>query len=455
VVRRPASSGRAALPPSTGAVLDLEQSLAWLGQHINLETSSALAGKVEGLKLDNMRELCGVLGDPQDDQPTVHITGTNGKGSVARLVTALIGAHDLSVGTYTSPHLETINERISRNGELISDDALAAVLSDLAQIETLLGHAPSYFELLTAAAFRWFSDEAVGAAVVEVGLLGRWDATNVVDGVVAVLTNVGHDHTDGQGDWRRRIAEEKSGIVKEGSTFVVGERDPALEPIFQSTPAREIWRRDIDFACTANRLAVGGRVLDLRTPGASYDDVFLPLHGPHQGANAAVALAAAEAFFDRPLDAAIVEEAFAVVEHPGRFEVVSRDPLLILDGAHNPDGANAAAEALHEGFAIAGDLRVVVGLLTGRDPRQLLDALSVRDAAVVVCCTPDSPRAMPAAELAAHVEAMGGTAVVRESVADAVRDALADSKPEDAVIVTGSLYTVGAARTACRLLGKL
>lgn len=455
MVRRLASSGRAGLRLEPGPVLNLEQSLAWLGQHINLETSSALAGKVEGLKLDNMRELCGVLGDPQNDQPTVHITGTNGKGTVARLVTALIGAHDLSVGTYTSPHLETINERISRNGESISDDALAAVLSDLAGIESLLGHTPSYFELLTAAAFRWFSDEAVGAAVVEVGLLGRWDATNVVDGIVAVLTNIGLDHTDGAGDWRGRIAEEKSGIVKEGSTFVLGERDPALEPIFQSTPAREIWRRDIDFACTENRLAVGGRVLDLRTPGAAYDDLFLPLHGPHQGANAAVALAAAEAFFGRPLDASIVEEAFAVVEHPGRFEVISRDPLLILDGAHNPDGAHAAAEALHEGFAIPGEIRLIVGVLAGRDPRALLDALGVHDASVVVCCTPDSPRAVPAAELVAHVEAMGGTAVVRENVGEALRDALADSKPEDAVIVTGSLYTVGAARTACRRLGKL
>lgn len=455
MARRPASSGRAGLRPDPGPVLNLEQSLTWLGQHINLEASVAVASKVEGLKLDNMRELCAVLGDPQDHQPTVHITGTNGKGSVARLVTALIGAHDLSVGTYTSPHLETINERISRNGEPISDEALAAVLSDLARIEPLLSHAPSYFELLTAAAFRWFSDEAVGAAVVEVGLLGRWDATNVVDGIVAVLTNIGRDHTDGEGDWRRRIAEEKSGIVKEGSIFVLGERDPALEPVFQSTPAREIWRRDLDFACTENRLAVGGRVLDLRTPGGSYDDVFLPLHGPHQGANAAIALAAAEAFFERPLDAAVVEEAFAVVEHPGRFEVVSRDPLLILDGAHNPEGANAAAEALHEGFAITGELRLVVGLLAGRDPRQLLDALGVRDASVVVCCTPDSPRAMPAADLAAHVEALGGTAVVREDVADALRDALADSKPDDAVVVTGSLYTVGAARTACRRLGKL
>ncbi|MEX2294012.1 MAG: cyanophycin synthetase [Acidimicrobiales bacterium] len=402
-----------------------------------------------------MRELCGVLGDPQHDQPTVHITGTNGKGSVARMVTALIGAHDLSVGTYTSPHLEAINERISRNGEPISDAALAAGLTHLVGIETLLAHSPSYFELLTAAAYRWFSDEAVAAAVVEVGLLGRWDATNVVDGVVAVLTNIGHDHTDGKGDWRRRIAEEKVGIVKEGSTFVVGERDTALEPIFQTTPARQIWRRDVDFACETNRLAVGGRLLDLRTPGATYDDVFVPLHGPHQGENAAVALAAVEAFFGRPVDEELVREGFAAVQNPGRFEVVGREPLLILDGAHNPDGAQAAAEALAEGFAVIGERRLVVGMLTGRDPLPVFEAFGADEAAVVVCCTPDSPRAMPATDLAEVVAGLGGTPVVIDDVGDALRRALADAEPGDAVIVTGSLYTVGAARAACRRLGLL
>lgn len=402
-----------------------------------------------------MREMCGVLGDPQQDQPTVHITGTNGKGSVARMVTALISAHDLPVGTYTSPHLETINERISRNGEPISDAALAAVLTDLAGIETLLEHTPSYFEVLTAAAFRWFSDEAVAAAVVEVGLLGRWDATNVADGLVAVLTNIGHDHTDGVGDWRRRIAEEKSGIVKPGSTFVLGERDPALEPIFQATSAREIWRRDDDFGCAASRLAVGGRMVDLRTPGGSYDHLFLALHGEHQGENAAVALAAAEAFFDRPLDPELVAEAFAGVQNPGRFEVVARDPLLVLDGAHNLDGARAAAATLDEGFAVTGARRLVVGTLAGRDPRELLVALGAADAAEVVCCSPDSPRALPAEELAASVRALGGTPRVVTEVGPALESALAAADASDVILVTGSLYTVGAARAACRKLRLL
>jgi dihydrofolate synthase / folylpolyglutamate synthase len=400
-----------------------------------------------------MRELCAVLGDPQHQQPTVHITGTNGKGSVARLVTALLGAHDLTVGTYTSPHLETVNERISRNGQSISDTGLAALLTDLAAIEPLLSHPPSYFELLTAAAFRWFSDEAVQAAVVEVGLLGRWDATNVVDGVVAVLTNIGHDHTDGQGDWRRRIAEEKAGIVKDGATFVLGETDPALAPIFDATPAVATWRRAADFACTGNRLAVGGRLLDLRTPGASYDDVFLALHGAHQGDNAAIALAAVEAFFGRPLDEGIVIEAFAAVRNPGRFEIVRRDPLLILDGAHNPDGAQAVAETLAEGFAVVGETYLVIGVLDGREPAELLETLDAASAALVICCASDSPRALPADDLAAIVRAQGGDAVTAPTVGAAVARALERAEADDVILVTGSLHTVGEARTACRAFG--
>ncbi|MDQ2650501.1 MAG: Mur ligase family protein, partial [Actinomycetota bacterium] len=371
-----------------------------------------------------MRRLCEVLGDPQADQPTIHITGTNGKGSVARMVTALLGAHDLTVGTYTSPHLEVINERISRNGEPIAEEALARVLTDLAAIETLLEQPPSYFELLTAAAFRWFSEEAVGAAVVEVGLLGRFDATNVVDGTVAVLTNVGYDHTDGAEGWRQRVAEEKAGIVKPGSTFVVGETDPDLAPIFSATPAGAVWRRDVDFACTANKLAVGGRLLDLRTPGGTYDDVFIPLHGGHQGDNAAVALAAVEAFFERPVEPDLVVEAFASVRNPGRFEVIAREPLVVLDGAHNPDGAVALADTLAEGFAHVGRRILVIGVLAGRDPHELLETLDAADAEAVICCTPPSPRALPAADLAALARSLGASTRAVPGIDDALRAAL-------------------------------
>jgi dihydrofolate synthase / folylpolyglutamate synthase len=402
-----------------------------------------------------MRNLCSVLGDPQHAQPSVHITGTNGKGSVARMVTALLSAHDLPVGTFTSPHLEVINERIARSGEPIADEALAQVLTELAAVEPLLDHRPSYFELLSAAAFSWFAAEAVAAAVVEVGLLGRWDATNVVDGTVAVMTNIGLDHTDGQGDWRRRIAEEKAGIVKPGSTFVLGATDPDLADVFAAVPAAVTWRRDVDFGCSASRLAVGGRVLDLRTPGATYDDVFLPLHGAHQADNAAVALAAAEAFFDRPLDPEVVAEAFAAVRTPGRFEVIGRDPLVVLDGAHNVAGAEATAATLDEGFAVLGERRLVVGVLAGRDPRELLLRLRAAEAADVVCCTPGSPRALPAEDLAEVVGELGGRARVVPEVGKAVLAALDHAGADDAVLVTGSLYTVGAARRAARSIPGL
>jgi dihydrofolate synthase/folylpolyglutamate synthase len=204
-----------------------------------------------------------------------------------------------------------------------------------------------------------------------------------------------------------------------------------------------------------NRVAVGGRLVSLRTPGGSYDDVFLPLHGEHQGDNAAVALAAAEAFFHRPLDDALVRAAFASVENPGRFEVLGHEPLLILDGAHNPDGARAAATTLAEDFAVAGHLRLVVGTLSGRDPEELLQVLGAAQAAEVVCCTPDSPRAVPAAELAEVARRLGASARVVPDVGDALAAALEHAGDEDAVLVTGSLYTVGAARAAARRLGLL
>src|SRR5687768_12158713 len=209
-----------------------------------------------------MRRLVEVLGDPQQTYPVIHLTGTNGKGSTARMITGLLAESGLSVGTYTSPHLQRINERIARNAEPIDDDDLATLLAHLEGLEPVVGASNSYFELLTAAAFRWFAEIAVDVAVVEVGLLGRYDATNVCDAAVAVVTNVGYDHTDGQGDWRARIAEEKSGIVKPNSTLVLGETAPALLPIFQRAGAREIWERDRDFGCESNELAVGGRLLE-------------------------------------------------------------------------------------------------------------------------------------------------------------------------------------------------
>jgi dihydrofolate synthase/folylpolyglutamate synthase len=499
--------------------LDLDDAQAYLDAHIDLEKTTGIsAGHVAGLSLDRMRALVGVLGDPQRDYPVIHITGTNGKGSTARMITALLAAHQISVGTYTSPHLEHVTERISRNGEPIDPEQLAAVVSEIATLEDqgLLPDRPSYFELLTAAAFAWFSQEAVDVAVVEVGLLGRYDATNVADGQVAVITNVGKDHTDGEGDWRRRVAAEKAGIVKPGSHLVLGETDLDLRPLFTGqtagpvaagpssgpvhgngrsgtgpgngdsdsdsdsdsvddsvgdgggdatagtdaaeAPEAAVWVRDVDFGVMTDRVALGGHVVELRTPYGEHDEVFLPAHGAHQSDNAALAVAAVEAFFGRALHEDVVTEAFAGLRLPGRFEVVHRAPLLVLDGAHNPDGAAAAAATLAEEFSIAGTRRWVLGMLAGRDLDEMLDAFGVRPGDRVVATTPPTPRGVPAAELAAAVERRGVQASAVDDIDAAVATAwrAAQAAGEgDLVMVTGSLYAVGAARTACRRLGLL
>jgi dihydrofolate synthase / folylpolyglutamate synthase len=440
---------------------DVDRALAYLDAHIDYEKTSRIsAGHVAGLSLDRMRQVVDVLGNPQRDYPVVHVTGTNGKGSTARMATALLAAHQLTVGTYASPHLEHVTERISRNLEPVEPDELARVLGEMAALEDqrFFDERPSYFELLTAAAFAWFSQVAVDAAVIEVGLLGRFDATNVADGQVAVVTNIGKDHTDGQGDWRRRVAGEKAGIVKPGSHLVLGEAAPDLRDLFTSEGADEVWVRDDDFGVLTDRLALGGHVVDLRTPFGEHGEVFLPVHGAHQADNAALAVAAVEAFFGRLLEDEVVAEAFAGLTLPGRFEVLHRAPLLVLDGAHNPDGARAAAATLAEEFAISGTRHWVLGVLSGRDLGEMVDALGVVPGDRVVATTAPSPRGVPARDLA---EVVAAREVDVEAVPDielAVDRAwrrARDAGESDLVVVTGSIYTAGAARTACRRLGLL
>ena len=424
-----------------------EEALAYLDDHTDLERMAA--GTWEPPTLDRMRALIDLLGDPQHAQPAVHVTGTNGKGSTARMVTALLATHNLSVGMYTSPDLERINERLSRNGEPIDDDAFAESIGAIADLEGLSGIRPHRFEILTLAAFRWFADLPVDAAVVEVGLGGRWDATNVVDGAVAVVTNVGLDHTEVLGPTRLDVAGEKAGIVKPGSTLVLGETDQELRPTFERQGAERIWLRDREFGCTVNRVAVGGRSLDLHTPNARYDDVFLSVHGAHQGENAAVAVAAAEAFFDRPLDDEVVREALASVQIPGRFEVIGRLPLVILDGAHNPDGARAAAGTLGD-FGVSGDRLLVIGMNKGRDAREMLEAFDARSARGVIACAVDFVRAMPPEEIADAARSLGVDVEIVRRVPDAVQRAVGVASEDDLVLVSGSLYVVGEARRALK-----
>jgi dihydrofolate synthase / folylpolyglutamate synthase len=493
------------------------EALAHLDRHINLEKSTALAGRVEGLSLDGMARLVHVLGDPQRAYPVVHVTGTNGKGSTARMIAELLAAHGLVVGLYSSPHLQKVNERLwwsgdarqrvgvdgkvfedvvsvgkralpeerdqlvpdedliglddeevtnlmsdevhrdmvenvhGRPGGPIDDETFAAVLSEVADLQPLAGITPSYFELLTAMAFSWFSQIPVDVAVIEVGVLGRYDATNVADAHVAVVTNIGDDHTDRTGDWRADIAREKAGIVKPDSFLVLGEPDAELRPIFADASGGRLWVRGEDFDAEANSLAVGGRVVTVRTPGGVLDELFVPAHGEHQGDNAVLAVAAVEAFFARPLDHETAQAGFWKVRLPGRFEIAGRSPLLVIDGAHNPDGAATVAETLAEDFDVTGKVVYVVGLLRGRDPVQMLDGMGARSAELVIACEPATPRAIPAEEVAGVARGLGVAAEAVADVADAIERARSVTTSDDVIVITGSLYLAGAARTVLGL----
>jgi len=435
--------------------VDPGEALAWLDAHVNLESLGVpvdVDRRAVHPTLDRMLELTGLLGSPQLEYPVIHLTGTNGKTSAARVAAALLVAHGLSVGATTSPHLERVNERITWNGHDIGDATLAELLTVIADIEPHLSAVPSYFEILTALAFRFFADVAVEATIVEVGLGGRWDATNVADGRVVVVTNVSIDHVEYLGPTRAEIAAEKAGIVKPGAALVLGESDPDLRPLFEERDPSEIFVRDRDFGVAVNELALGGRVVSLYTPDARYDDVFLSLHGAHQADNAVAAITAVECFLGRALDADLVSEVLGSITSPGRLEVLGHQPLVLLDGAHNVAGARALAAALAEGFP-STPRTLVVGLLREKEPSEMLEALGVVDAARLVCCRPPSPRARPPEELAEAAHDLGMDRE-RIEVVDAVDGALARAleltAADEQIVVTGSLYVVGAARSALR-----
>jgi dihydrofolate synthase/folylpolyglutamate synthase len=365
------------------------------------------------------------------------------------MTAALLDAVGLSTGSYTSPNLERIQERMAWRGEPIGDEALAEVLSRVAAVEEFLPDRPSYFEILTAAAFDWFADVAVDVAVVEVGLGGTWDATNILRSPVAVVTNVSVDHVEYLGETREEIAREKAGIVQSGAILVLGETDPDLRECFEARAPGRIVTRDRDFAVESQRLAHGGRVIDVRTPGGSYEDLFLPLHGAHQADNAVIALTAAECFLGETIPDHLVAEAFAELRSPGRLEVVGHQPLVLLDGAHNVAGAQALLRALNEEFA-TGPRTLVVGLLREKEPHEMLDALGLETATRLVCTRAPSPRSLDPGVVATAAEDLGvdhEQIDVVDTVAEAVTRALEITPPDGQVIITGSLYTVGAARS--------
>ncbi len=427
----------------------IERALAFLESHSVYEKT----GRIESPSTANIERLVGLLGDPHTAYRTIHITGTNGKGSTSQMVTKLLMAHGLRVGTYTSPHLERVNERMAVDDEPISDDELAENVLAIAELEPLVGARLSYFDILTAVAFRWFANSAIDVGVIEVGLLGRWDATNVVKSDVAVLTNVSLDHTEFAGPTHAHIAGEKVGIVKADSVFVQGEtREDVQEICTEVVCARRVVRGE-HFEVMSNELAVGGRVVSMRTMRARYEDVFVPLHGSHQGDNAVVAVAAVEEFFDNSIHRDVLDEGFAAVTMPGRFEVVGRQPLVIVDGAHNVGGAEVCSEVFFNDFQIEGKRVLVVGMLKSRAPQELLGALRADEFDLVVCCTAPTPRGTPASEIAAAARAVGCDDVkIVERVDAALATAYRELRAEDALLVAGSLYVVGAARPVLRQL---
>lgn len=435
--------------PATGPGARPADLLAWLDSHVNLE---ATAGDTHGLSLDPMRGLLAALGDPQADYPAIHISGTNGKGSVAAMVGALGQAWGMTVGIYASPHVECINERMTVGGDPVSDDELAELLGHLRLVEGHMADGPastqpSWFELVTAAALRWFADVAVDLAVVEVGKLGRYDATNVVNSRVAVITNIGRDHTDGRSGWEAAVMGEKAGIFHSGATAVLGPMDAELVAIAADESPGELLVLGQHFDLEENHPAVGGRLITVRTPRSCYDDVYVSQFGAHQGDNAALAIAAFEALVEQELDEPVLD-ALGDVAVPARFEVVARQPLVVIDGAHNPDGLAATAATLADQFTVLGTVTWVLGMMSDKDPDAMLAAIGDSGARcdLVMCCAPDWPRALPAPDLADAARNRGIDAEVAHDVTEAVERALALSGDEDAVVVTGSLYTAGAAR---------
>lgn len=446
--------------PFTG----LQDALAWLDSHVDFESKTPSRRSLP--TLDRMRQLADLLGNPEETFPAVHLTGTNGKGSTAAMVTAMLGAMGLCVGTYTSPNLSRVNERLAKDGEPIADAELAELLGILALLEPMMTERPTRFELLTASALRWFCDQAVDVAVVEVGLGGTWDCTNVIDADVAVLTNVSFDHTEVLGPTLEGIARDKSGIIKPGSMVVIGERDPELVDIMRQSAddvgAAGVWVIGEEFDCFANRLAVGGRLIDVRTPYGDHREMLVPLHGPHQGVNAACAIAATEAFFGAAVPEDLMQAGLGATHIAGRMEVIGRRPLCLVDGAHNVAGTEALGRALQEGFTAAladplagpGD-RVgrgvaVVGMLGGRDPLAMLAPLQAAGIQTVVACAPDSPRALPPELVAEAARSLGMDAMVVPIVAAAVEVARGLVDEEGFLLVTGSLYVVADARSVLR-----
>ena len=405
---------------------------------VNFETTPR-AGAIEGLSAEPMVAFMAALGDPQLAYPVIHLTGTNGKGSTARMLESIFTTMGLRVGLYTSPHLQTPRERIRVGAEPVAEEEFAAAIGDVVRVEDAQGLGPrTWFDTVTSAALLHFANEAVDVAIIEVGMLGRFDSTNVVEATVAVITNVGLDHTDGGADWRATVAGEKAGIIEAGRPVVVGESDDELLAIVDREEPSPVVALGRDLEVVENRLAVGGRLIEVRTPRALHEELFVRLHGAHQADNAALAIAAAEEFFDAPLTEDVLTEAFDTVTNPGRLEVVHTGPIVLVDAAHNVPGAEALAAAVEDDFGGGSRRFLVIGMQDGREPVAVLTALNAASFELVVTCTAPSARGVEAETLAEAVRTVGGRADAVADVHAAIDHALSLATPDDLVVIAGS-----------------
>jgi dihydrofolate synthase/folylpolyglutamate synthase len=421
--------------------------------------------------LDRIAAFTELLGEPQRAYPVIHLTGTNGKTSTARMIETLIRSIGLRTGRFTSPHLESMSERIVIDGETLSDEEFVRAFNDVAPYTHLVDaehdHPLSFFETVVGMAYAAFADAPVDVAVVEVGMGGAWDATNVADGKVAVLTPIAIDHQKYLGETAAEIAREKVGIIKPGATVITAaqEADVATQIVARAAEVgATVAREGLEFGVRSRVPAVGGQMLSLQGLRGVYDEVFLPLYGRHQGQNAALALAAVEAFLggEEPLADEVVKEAFAEVTSPGRLEVVRRSPTIVLDAAHNPHGAAAVVEAIEDSFVFS-PLIGVMGVMADKDYEGMLAVLEPV-LAHLVCTQNSTERALPARELAEVARGIFGQDRVSEapSLIDAIDQAatlaeaggvFGEGLGSGGVLVTGSVITVGEARALIRRRG--
>ena len=410
--------------------------------------------------LERIQALVDALGSPQLSYPTIHIGGTNGKTTTSRMVDSLLFSMGLRTGRFTSPHLETYRERIAINGEPIEPKELIFSYNDIAAyfdfIDSKFDNPVSFFEAVTALAFAAFAEHPIDIGIIEVGMGGEWDATNVVQADVSVITPIGLDHMEYLGNTLVEIATTKAGIIKEGGFAVLSQQEPevAVELLRKAAEVgADVAREGLEYSVLSRAVAIGGQLLTIQGLKGVYDEIFIPLHGKHQASNAAAALVAVEVFFgENDLDIDAVREGFAQVKSPGRCEVIQRDPTIILDAAHNPHGSIALVETIESEFTF-DEIIGVVGVMGDKDARGILVNFEKFMDSIIVTKN-SSHRAMDVSDLEAlAIEIFGADRVysaphLEAALEKALKDSVRPLSDESlGIVVTGSVVTVGEART--------